>query len=132
MRTEEIVVRNVDGVVYDPNVSPSARAPNAVALTARDDNPSIETAAHEHERIATDEAAINNLRAARAAGEGPSPGTTHTTQECSMTYGPQWEYKETEYNLSLYLRDPDNAVRHEVDRIVKKGAAPDVIDGGAP
>ena len=76
MNTADIIVRNVDGVVYDPYVSPSARARqegarNAVTLTTRDSNPSIETAAQEHERIATDETAINNIRAAKAAGEVP-------------------------------------------------------------
>jgi hypothetical protein len=74
MNTADIMVRNVDGVVYDPYVSPSARARqerarDAVALTTCDSNPSIEAALQERERIATDETAIDNLRAARAAGE---------------------------------------------------------------
>lgn len=47
------------------------RARNAISVTTRDSNPSIETAAQEHARMATDETAIHNIRAARAAGEDP-------------------------------------------------------------
>lgn len=46
-----------------------------------------------------------------------------------MTYGPQCEYKETDYNVSLYLQDPDNQVRQEVDQIVSDAT---VFDGGTP
>lgn len=46
-----------------------------------------------------------------------------------MTYGPQWEYKDTEYNLSLYVRDPDNEVRQKVDQIISEAT---VFDGGTP
>lgn len=76
MNTADIVVTNTDGVVYDPYVSPSARARkarsrDAVTVTTQDDNPSLATASREHERIATDETAIDNLRAAKRAGEDP-------------------------------------------------------------
>lgn len=56
------------------------RARNAVALTTRGGNPSIDTAAQEHERIATDQTAINNLRAAKTAGEDPDAWSDPTTQ----------------------------------------------------
>lgn len=77
MNTSDIVVANTDGVAYDPYVSPSARARQARALDAvtvvnQGDNPSLDAASREHERIATDETAIDNLRAAKSAGENPA------------------------------------------------------------
>lgn len=51
-----------------------------------------------------------------------------------MTFGPQWEYKETNYNLSLYLQDPENEVRQLVDGFIADAGSgtPAVIDGGTP
>lgn len=51
-----------------------------------------------------------------------------------MTYGPQQEYRETDHNVSMYLQDPENDVRREVDRIISSGGSGThgVIDGGTP